>query len=90
MLRSGQSYIDVHTVNFPTSLRGQVQNSFNGFQCGSDRPEALNPLVAPGNGVREKDFINFCARLCCCPSAGVACSPNGRHGQAAVLGRPTG
>ena len=62
ILRSGQSYIDVHTVNFPDGeIRGQVQNSFNGFQCrGSDRPEALNPLVDCGNGVREKDFINFC------------------------------
>jgi len=62
ILRSGQSYMDVHTMNFPAGeIRGQIQNSFNGFQCrGSDRPEALNPMVDCGNGVREKDFINFC------------------------------
>ena len=90
VLRSGQSYIDVHTVNFPDGeFRGQVQNSFNGFQCrGSDRPEALNPLVDCGNGVREKDFINFCctSRLIRRrPRPGLRAVRRGVHGQAAGL-----
>jgi len=62
LLKSGESYIDVHTANFPGGeIRGQIQQSVNGFQCrGSDRPEALNPLVDCGNGVREGDLINYC------------------------------
>jgi len=51
-----------------------------GFQCrGSDRPEALNPALSCANGVRDRDFINYCcsgtapAAACtdtCCKSDG--------------------
>jgi hypothetical protein len=62
LIRDGGTYLDVHTVNNPEGeIRGQIQDSFNGFQCrGSDRPEALNAMVDCGNGVRERDFINYC------------------------------
>jgi len=38
-----------------------VKRKMIGYQCrGANRPEAINPNVDCGNGVREDDLINFC------------------------------
>jgi CHRD domain-containing protein len=57
-----QSYLDIHTDAHPDGeVRAQITPSTYGFQCrGGNRPEAMNPLVDCGNGVREDDLINYC------------------------------
>src|SRR5262245_63313599 len=62
LVKSGQTYLDIHTANYPDGeVRAQILSSSYGFQCrGADRPEALNPLIDCGNGVRERDKINYC------------------------------
>jgi hypothetical protein len=76
-IRNGGAYLDIHTANYPKGeLRAQIRSSFYGFQCrGANRPEALNPLIDCGNGVREDDFINYCctARPIPPPPAGTGC-----------------
>jgi hypothetical protein len=55
------------------------------FQCyGPDRPEALNPALTCGNGVREDNIINYCCAAAgrpigCSESKGGAC-PVGQMG----------
>jgi hypothetical protein len=35
--------------------------SYSGFQClGANRPEAFNAALSCGNGVEQRDFLNFC------------------------------
>jgi len=62
IIKSGGAYLNIHTTNHPDGeLRAQIRSSFYGFQCrGADRPEALNPLIDCGNGVREDELINYC------------------------------
>jgi hypothetical protein len=74
---AGQSYLDIHTEMHPEGeVRAQILPSITGFQClGGNRPEALNPLVDCGNGVREGDLVNYCctSRPVPLPPLGAGC-----------------
>jgi hypothetical protein len=77
LIRSGGAYVNIYSTNFPKGeIRAQIRPSIYGFQCrGADRPEALNPLIDCGNGVREDDLINYCctARPIPPPPQGTGC-----------------
>jgi hypothetical protein len=77
IIKNGGAYLNIDTVNNPeVEIRAQIRSSFYGFQCrGANRPEALNPLIDCGNGVREDDFINYCctARPIPPPPQGTGC-----------------
>jgi hypothetical protein len=61
IIRNGGAYLNIHTTNHPDGeIRAQIRSSFYGFQCrGADRPEALNPLIDCGNGVRQDELVNY-------------------------------
>jgi hypothetical protein len=68
-----------------------------GYQCrGSDRPEAYNPGITCGNGVREDDLINFCCHsqprpIGCTEARGAATCASGLTGWVCPQGnRPRG
>jgi len=77
IIKNGGAYLNIQTVSHPEGeIRAQIRSSFYGFQCrGANRPEALNPLIDCGNGVREDDFINYCctARPIPPPPQGTGC-----------------
>ena len=77
IIKNGGAYLNIHTANHPDGeIRAQIRSSFYGFQCrGADRPEALNPLIDCGNGVREDELINYCctARPIPPPPQGTGC-----------------
>src|SRR4029079_9392682 len=77
IIKSGNAYLNIHTVNHPDGeIRAQIRSSFYGFQCrGADRPEALNPLIDCGSGVREYELITYCctARPIPPPPQGTGC-----------------
>jgi hypothetical protein len=77
IIKSGNAYLNIHTTSHPDGeIRAQIRSSFYGFQCrGANRPEALNPLIDCGNGVREDEMINYCctARPIPPPPLGTGC-----------------